>query len=84
MYDGRPKEVIVIGDSVLNNINSRGLSKSKTVEVISFPGATSTDIVENIDKFLENQQPKCLIVHIGTNDLTNDINFSNNVKKNSK
>ena len=48
--DGRPKEVLVIGDSMLNNVNSRGLSKSKNVEVINFSGATSTDIVENIDK----------------------------------
>ena len=54
--DGRSKEVIVIGDSMLNNVNSRGISKSKNVEVINFPGATSIDIVENIDEILENQQ----------------------------
>ena len=53
----------------------------KNVEVINFPGATSTDIVENIYKILENQQPKSLIVHVGTNDLTNDVNLLNNVKK---
>ena len=64
---------------MLNNVNSRGLLKSK--KVINFPGATSTDIVENIDKILENQQPKSLIVHVGTNDLTNDVNFLNNIKK---
>ena len=64
---------------MLNNVNSRGLLKSK--KVINFPGATSTDIVENIDKILENQQPKSLIVHVGTNDLTNDVNLLNNVKK---
>ena len=51
------------------------------VEVINFSGATSTDIVENIDKILENQQPKSLIDHVGANDLTNDVNFLNNVKK---
>ena len=79
--DGRTKEVIVIGDSMLNNVNSRGLSKSKNVEVINFPGATSTDIVENIDEIPENQQPKSLIIHVGTNDLTNDVNLLNNVKK---
>ena len=66
---------------MLNNVNSRGLSKSKNVEVINFPEATSTDIVENIDEILENQQPKSLIVHVGTNDLTNDVNLLNNVKK---
>ena len=79
--DGRSKEVIVIRDSILNNVISRGLSKSKNVEVINFPGATSTDIVKNIDKILENQQPKSLIVHVGTNDLTNDANLLNKVKK---
>ena len=66
---------------MLNNVISRGLSKSKNVEVINFPGATSTDIVKNIDKILENQQPKSLIVHVGTNDLTNDANLLNKVKK---
>ena len=78
--DGRSKEVIVISDSMLNNVNSHGLSKSKNVDVINFPGATSTDIVENIDKILEKQQPKSLIVHVGTNDLTNDVNLLNIVK----
>ena len=53
----------------------------KYVEVINFPGATSTDIVENIYKILEKQQSKSLIVHVGTNDLTNDVNLLNNVKK---
>ena len=66
---------------MLNNVISRGLSKSKNVEVINFPGATSTDIVKNIDKILENQLPKSLIVHVGTNDLANDANLLNNVKK---
>ena len=42
---------------MLNNVNSRGLSKSENVKFISFPGATSIDIVENIDRILENQQP---------------------------
>ena len=66
---------------MLNNVISCGLSKSKNVEVINFPGATSTDIVKDIDKILENQLPKSLIVHVGTNDLTNDANLLNNVKK---
>ena len=48
-------------------------------EVMNFPGATSTVIVEKID-ILENQ-PKSLIVHVGTNDLNNDVNLVNNVKK---
>ena len=74
------KAVIIVGNSMLNNVNGRGLSKSKKVEVINFPGATSTDIVEKIDDILEHH-PKSLVVHVGTNDLTNDANLLNNVKK---
>ena len=42
------KEVIIIVDSMLNNTNNWGLSKSKKVEVLNFPGATSKDIIEKI------------------------------------
>ena len=65
---------------MLNNINSRGLSKSKEVDVLNFPGATSSDVLTKIDDVL-NKKPASLIVHVGTNDLTNDINLLSNVKK---
>ena len=50
--DKTRKEVIIIGDSMLNNINNRGLSKSKKVEVLNFQGATSSDIIGKIDDVL--------------------------------
>ena len=65
---------------MLNNINSRGLSKSKKVEVLNFAGVTSNDIVGKIDDVL-NQNPESLIVHVGNNDLTNEINLLNNTTK---
>ena len=79
--DGRSKEVIAVADSMLNNLNSRRLSKSKKFEVINFPGSTSTDIVESIDKIPENQQPNSLIVHLRTNDFTKNVNLLNSVEK---
>ena len=63
--------VVVIGDSILNNINARGLN---------FPGATSSDIVNDINEVLKGK-PESLIIHIDTNDLTNNINLLTNVKK---
>ena len=78
--DDRTKNVIIIGDSVLNNVNSCELSKSKKVEDLNFTGATSTDIFKKMDDILEDK-PQSLIVHAGTNDLTNDVNLLNNVKK---
>ena len=65
---------------MLNNINSNGLSKSKLVDVLNFPGATSSDVLTKIDDVLK-KKPASLIVHVGTNDLTFDINLLSNVKK---
>ena len=73
-------KVVIIGDSMLNNINSRGLSKSKEVDVLNFPGATNSDVLTKIDDVL-NKKPASLIVHVGTNDLIIDINLLSNVKK---
>ena len=49
--DGRTKEVVVIGDSMLNNVSSRGLSKSKNVEVINFPGVIALTLLKTYMKF---------------------------------
>ena len=73
-------KVVIIDDSVFSNINSPELSKSKKVDVLNFPGATSADVVTKIDDVL-NKKPASLIVHVGRNDLTNDINLLSNVKK---
>ena len=73
------KEIIIIGDSMLNNINNRRLSKSKKVEVLNFPGATSKDIIGKIDDVL-NGKPELLIVQVSTNDLTNEISLLKNIK----
>ena len=78
--DDRTKKVIIIGDSMLYNVNSRGLSKSKKIEVLIFPKATSTDIVNKKYDILEDK-PQSLIFHVGTEDLTNNVNLLNNVKK---
>ena len=73
------KNVLIIGDSLLNNINGKGLSKSKKVDVLNISGATSDDIVDKIDDVMEGK-PESLIVPVGTNDLPNNVNLLNNVK----
>ena len=53
-YNKKEKSnVIIIGDSMLNNINSCGLSKSNKVSVSNFPGATSEDILDEIEDTLK-------------------------------
>ena len=67
---------------MINNINRRGLSKSKKVTVINHPGATSDVIEEELEATVkENSKINTLIVHAGTNDLTNNINTLRSVKK---
>ena len=63
---------------MLNNINSRGLSKSKKVSVSNIPGATIDDI--EVEDTLKTH-PDTLIVHAGTNELTKNINTMRSVKK---
>ena len=38
---------------MLNNINGKGLSKSKKVDILNIPGATSDDIVDQVDDVVE-------------------------------
>ena len=65
---------------MLNNSNNLGLSKTKKVDVLNFPGATSTDILTKIDNVLDKKL-ESIIIHAGTNDLTDDLNLLSNVKK---
>ena len=58
----------------------KGLSRNHRVKVNNFPGGTSETILENIDEIVKNK-PDCLIIHAGTNDLTNGINLLNQAKK---
>ena len=68
--------IIIIGDSMLNNISSRGLSKSKKVTVINHPGATSDVLEEELEATVkENSKTNTLIVH------ADDINTLRSVKK---
>ena len=80
IYCKKSKNVVAFRNSMLNNINRSGLSKSKKVDVLNIPGATSGDAVDKIDDVLEGK-PELLIVCVGTNDLTNNINLLNNAKK---
>ena len=72
------KKIVVAGDSVLNGVNEKVLSKSHNVKVKNYPGATSEDILDKIDDLLK-VKPDCLLVHIGTNDPTNNVNLLNSV-----
>ena len=81
---GDRKKVIILGDSLLNGINEKGLSKRHNLKIVNKPGATSERLLlEDLDNLIK-YQPGSVIIHAGTNDLTNGINMLNNAKKNIK
>ena len=73
-------KTVVTGDSMLHGVNEKGLSKSRNVKVKNYSVAASEDILDKIVDLLK-VEPDCLLVHVGTNDLTNNGNLLNLVKK---
>ena len=48
--------------------------------MISFPGGTSEKITDQLDDLIKGK-PDDLIAHVETNDIANNVNLLNNVKK---
>ena len=65
---------------MLNNISENGLSKTHKARVINFPWGTREKITVQLDDLIKGK-PDDLIVHVGTNDIANNVNLLNNVKK---
>ena len=76
----KSKNIIIFADSMLNNTNGCGLSKSKKVSFSSHPSATSKDILSAVEEILKTN-PDILIVDAGINDLTKIIITLKSVKK---
>ena len=74
----KKRKIIIVGDSQLNGIHEKGLSKNHSVKVNKIPGGTSEAILDKLDDFLKNK-PDGLIVRAGTNDITREKNLLNNV-----
>ena len=74
----------LIGDSHLNNIFENGLrTKDRKVNIKRWQGGQSVDMLD-ILKPLMRKKPDEIIVHVGCNDITNNINYLANVKKNEQ
>ena len=74
------KKVVVTGDSLLNGISEKGLSRDHQVTVKNFPGGTTEKVLEEIENLVADK-PDYIIIHAGTNDITKGINSLNSVKK---
>ena len=63
--------VLIVGDSMLNNIDERTLSKLCMTKVRCFRGSTVSDLHDYIKPLLRKKPDKIILV-IGTNDIQNE------------
>ena len=70
----------IIGDSMINGINANGFKRELNVKIKPFGGSTSADLLDHIKPTLR-KNPKNIILHVGTNDLTNNIDTIQNFKE---
>ena len=65
---------------MVNGISEKGLTVNNKGKIMNFAGGASEKILEKLD-YITKEQPDGLIVHVGTNDITNKVNLLTNVKK---
>ena len=63
--------VLIVGDSMLFNINDNTLSRTYNTKVRSFPGSTVIDLHDYIKPLLRKQPEKIILV-LGTNDIAHE------------
>ena len=72
--------ILVVGDSMPTGISGKSLSKKHNVSVTSFSGGTSEKNIQNVDDLLKDK-PDDIVIHVGTNGITNGVTLLNSVKK---
>ena len=65
--------IISVGVSLVKHLTGSRISRKKHVKIKTNPGATTEDIIDYIEPSIQ-KKPDFLLVHSGTNDLTNGIN----------
>ena len=65
---------------MVNGISEKGLSVNYKVKTVNLPGSTTEKTLEKLDDIIK-EKPEDLISDAGTNDITNNVNLSTNIKK---
>ena len=72
--------VIIVGDSTIKHVSGRDISRSHTIKVRPNLGASTHDLLDYVKPALR-KKPKALVIHIGTNDIQQEINTMKMVMK---
>ena len=79
--DKTPKrDIVIIGDSMIKYMNGREISRYSSVKIRSHPGAITEDLTDYV-RPTARKKPKMMVIHSGTNDLTNKVNTLQKIRK---
>ena len=74
------KRVYVPGDSIINGVEEKGLSRNHIVKVRKYPGNNTEDMIDHVKPIIR-KKPDLIIVHFGTNDITVGKDTDKNTQK---
>ena len=77
---GKRSKALIIGDSMLNGINEKGIKSDYDVKIRAYAGASSEDLFDFIKPEIR-KHPERIVIHAGTNDLQHNIKTVDNIKK---
>ena len=72
--------MVIFGDSMINGIDDKRLSRNGLIKTRKFPGCTTSDLKHHSIPTIE-KKPSLIIFHTGTKDITNGIDTINNYKQ---
>ena len=72
--------VIIVGDSIVKYLTGSEISKKNYIKIKANPDVTTEDIFDYIKPSILKKLD-VLLVHLGTNELTNGINTMNKIRK---
>ena len=65
---------------MIKYVNGREISGSSSVKIRSHPGATTEDLIDYV-RPTARKNPKMMVIHSGTNDLTCKVNTLQKIRK---
>ena len=74
------KDIVIIGDSMIKYLNGREISRSSSDKFRSHLGATTEDLIDYV-RPTARKKPKMMVIHSGTNDITNKVNTLQKIRK---
>ena len=65
---------------MIKHVNEREVSRDNSVKIRCHPGATTDDIIDYV-RPTAHKKPDMIIIHTGTNDIQNNVNTLQKVRK---